>query len=168
MVIGRGDIASVLKDKEGYTFFAAGFANREPITSELKQKEVNRILDINMNGQMFVYFSSLSIYYARNQYTGHKLRVESIMKNYVDDYCILRIGNITWGNNPNTLINSLKHKIQNNIPFEIQDTYRYLIDKDELLHWIDLIPRTGKHEMNVTGRRMKVSEIVKEIEHGRL
>ena len=175
-IIGRGDVASVLQDREGFTFFAAGLANREPISFPVRLLEFHKLADVSFaNGnqdywkdKMFVYFSSLSIYYADNEYTTHKLWVERMIKINFPNSCILRIGNITWGDNPNTLINSLKHKIKNNIPFEIQDTYRYLIDKDELLHWIDLIPRYGKHEMNVTGRRMKVAEIVKEIESGRL
>lgn len=174
MVIGRGDIASVLPDREGFTFFASGFANRTPFNQEEKNKEVRKVM-AHFNkmaneetGGMFVYISSLSIYYAHNEYTRHKHFMESVVAYHFPHCCILRIGNIIWGSNPNTLINSLTHKIKNNLPYETQDAYRYLIDEEELVHWCNLIPKTGKHEMNVTGRRMKVSEIVEEIKRGSL
>ena len=37
----------------------------------------------------------------------------------------------------------------------------YICDKDEFLHWMDLIPE-WPCEMNIVGRRMKVKDIVKE------
>jgi hypothetical protein len=50
---------------------------------------------------------------------------------------------------------------------KIENTYRYVIDLDEFLHWIDLIPEWNC-EMNCPGRRMKVSDIVEEIKLGLL
>ena len=96
----------------------------------------------------------------------YKKLIESFIKEHCDNYCILRIGNITWGDNPNTIINFLSHKIKNNLPYEVKDEYRYLIDQHELNHWINLIPYSGKHEMNITGRRVKVKDIVEMIKNG--
>jgi len=74
---------------------------------------------------------------------------------------IIRLGNITWGINPHTLINFIRNKIRTREPFEIQDVYRYVLEKDEFLHWIDLIPEWSC-EMNIIGKRMKVKDIVRE------
>jgi hypothetical protein len=89
--------------------------------------------------------------------------METLVKQNFKNYCIFRLGSVTWGDNPNTIVNFLKTKILNNEPFEIQDTYRYINDKDDLKHWISMIPLSGNHEMNVTGRSIKVLELVNEL-----
>ncbi len=43
---------------------------------------------------------------------------------------------------------------------EIRNTYRYVIEKDEFLHWIGLIPQWSC-EMNLTGVRLTIKQIVK-------
>lgn len=69
-------------------------------------------------------------------------------------HTIIRIGNIEWGTNPNTLINYLLlHPMA-----EIRDEYRYVISKEEFLSWIDLIP-DWSCEMNCPGERLKVGAI---------
>jgi len=162
MIYGRGDISKAITDKEGFTFFCCGASNRIPITDREREREMFRIWSTPKDS-MFVYISTLSIYYSDSPYTKHKINMENLVRARFENYCIFRIGNITWGDNPNTLINFLTDKIKNNLPFEIQDTYRYLIEKDEFQHWINLIPSKGKHEMNCTGKRMKVEQIVERI-----
>ena len=158
MVIGRGDIGKAIEDREGFLFYANGLSNRYTITGLSKDKEEDEILTHARTLKMFVYISTLSIYYSNSNYTQHKLRMEHIIKTNFRNYCIFRIGNITWGTNPNTLINHLKKDKSN-----IQDTYRYLIDKEELNHWLGMIPREGQHIMNVTGTRKTIKQIVNEI-----
>lgn len=166
-VIGRGDIASPLTDKTGYTYFCCGPSNRTPITDRARHDELYKIWNAPRQ-DMFVYVSTLSIYYSDSEYTKHKIAMEGLVKRLFDNYCILRIGNITWGSNENTLINYFKAKIKADEPIEVQDTYRYLVSKEELNHWVGLIPPTGKYEMNVTGTRNKVAEIVEMIKEERL
>lgn len=164
MIIGRGDIAKAITDREGYIFFCRGNSRRTPLSQSIEDTEHRQIYRASKDysqKNMFVYISTLSIYYSDSEYTKHKLRMEKKVKRWFRNYCILRIGNITWGDNPNTLINYLKK----NPNAEIQDTYRYLIDQYELNHWLGMIPRTGKHEMNVTGERMKVQVIANKIKH---
>lgn len=163
MVIGRGDIGKVIEDREGFIFYCNGISNRYPITEELKEKEEDEILTHARTLKMFVYISTLSIYYAANKYTEHKKRMEHLIETNFRNFCIFRIGNITWGTNPNTLINHLKKDST-----FVADTYRYLLDKEELNHWIGLIPQGGKEYMNVTGKRLKVKEIVESIKQGKL
>ena len=71
------------------------------------------------------------------------------------------MGNITWGVNPHTLINNIRNRIRNRETVEVKDVYRYVIEKDEFLHWVNLIP-DWNCEMNLTGKRMKVMDIVRE------
>jgi hypothetical protein len=160
MVIGRGDIGKAIEDREGFLFYANGISNRYTITGLAKDKEEEEILTHARTLKMFVYISTLSIYYSDSAYTQHKLRMEKLIKTNFRHYCILRIGNITWGSNPNTLVNHLKKDKSN-----IQDTFRYLINKGEFQHWCNMIPREDQHIMNVTGKQLKVKDIVKLIEH---
>ena len=169
MILGRGVVASIIEDKKGYIYFACGFSNREKLTEEIKNSEREKVLSYVGTKDMFVYFSGLNIYFAPDtEYTKFKVEMESIIRQKFDNYCIFRFGAVTWGDNPNTLVNFFKRKINNNEPFEIQDVYRYIHDKEDLSHWISMIPSSGKHEMNVTGRRIKVSDLVKEIKEGKI
>ena len=104
-----------------------------------------------------VYFSTLSIYDKDSMYTNHKRNMETLVKDF-HSYTIIRIGNITWGSNPNTILNWLKA----NPNEELRDEYKYLIDEAELLYWIDRIPNFST-EMNITGNRVHTSNLHKYI-----
>lgn len=166
-IIGRGNIAQVIPDREGFVFYANGCSNRKPLTNLSAEKEFHEIVTQfeKIDNEMFVYISGLNIYYkdgdGRKEYTEHKIKMENLVKDNFKNYCIFRIGSITWGDNPNTLINFLKQ----NPHAEAKPVYRYLHTKEELRHWLDMIPRTGKHEMNVTGQRFYVPELARQIHH---
>jgi hypothetical protein len=155
MIIGDGDIATVLKevDSDDLIFFASGVSNSQ----ETRQSEFQRELDLlkeQNRGKRLVYFSSLSILYSQIDYARHKRFMEEAVKALFYDHTIIRLGNISWGTNPHTLINYLRA----NPNAEIQDVYRYVIDKDEFLHWMRMIPNWNI-EMNCPGQMMKVKEI---------
>lgn len=160
MIVGHGDIASVLPDREDLLFFAAGVSNSGETRESEYERESELLLGQDSSNHL-VYFSSLSIFYSRTRYTLHKLQMEDYVRGFFDHYTIIRVGNITWGNNPNTLINFIRNKIKDREPLEIKNVYRYVVEKEEFLHWIDLIPEFSC-EMNIVGRRMLVKEIVKE------
>lgn len=156
MIIGNGDIASVLKevDRDDLVFFASGVSN----SKETRQSEFQRELDLlkeQNRGQRLVYFSSLSIFYSDTDYAKHKRFMESAVKALFYDHVIIRLGNIAFGDNPHTLINYLRKHPK----AEIQDVYRYIIEKDEFLHWMKMIPKWSC-EMNCPGQMMKVKEVV--------
>jgi hypothetical protein len=159
-IVGHGDIASVLEVNPDMTFFASGVSNSQ----ETRESEYQREKDLLMQqdpSKRLVYFGSLSIFYNNNRYAQHKREMEEMVMEHFPRYCIVRIGNISWGRNPHTLINTLKNKVANQEPVEIQDVYRYVVDEEEFLHWISLIPDFNC-EINIPGRRMKVKEIFKE------
>jgi len=159
-IIGNGDIASVLPDREDLLFFASGVSNSQETRENEYQREEDLLLKQDQWNH-FVYFSSLAIFYSDTRYTKHKLKMEKRVKEKFPIYTIIRLGNITWGKNPNTLINYFKV----NSKAEIKDEYRYICDKEEFLHWINLIPKWSC-EMNIIGKRMKVVEVVKEYCNG--
>ena len=163
-IVGHGDIAGVLTDRDDRIYLASGVSN----SSEIRESEYRReeqllftlLSDSNMKKRL-VYFSSLCVFYSDTRYAKHKLTMEEWVRKLFPHYTIMRLGNIAWGENPNTLINFIKNKIRNRELFEIQDVYRYIVEKDEFLHWIGMIPEFNC-EMNVTGKRMKVIDIVKQ------
>jgi len=157
-IIGHGDIASALQDDPGRLFFASGVSN----SLETRESEYQREKDLlsrQTRDLQIIYFSSLAIFYLETRYTQHKMEMEALVKEF-PCYAIMRLGNITWGSNPHTLINALKGRVARGEPIEIQDATRYVIDKPEFLHWVGLIPKWNV-EMNITGQPMKVTEIVK-------
>lgn len=162
MIIGHGDIASVLPDRDDLLFFASGVSNsQETRESEYeREKRLLLIQDHYPEGKHLVYFSSLSIFYADTRYTRHKKEMEWMVRNNFHPHTIIRLGNITWGTNIHTFINYIRNKFLSHEPFEIRDEYRYIIEKEEFLYWIDMIP-PWSCEMNIPGTRMKVIEAIK-------
>ena len=162
---GRGDIVSVLVDRPDILFFASGVSNSKETNEAEYQREKSLLLRqaplLRENrAKRLVYFGSLSIFYGDTRYVRHKMEMEQLVRENFPKYCIVRLGNIAWGDNPHTLINALRERLVRQEPMEIQDVYRYVVEKDEFLHWISLIPNFNC-EINVPGTRMKVKEIVK-------
>ena len=161
MIIGEGDVASAIIDREDLLFFASGVSNSQETRESEYQREKDLLLTQDRK-QHLVYFGSLSIFYADTRYARHKRGMEELVKENFGRYTIVRLGNITWGNNPHTLINYFKARKQAGEPIEVRDEYRYVVDREEFRHWLGLIPDFNC-EMNITGRRMKVREIVEEL-----
>jgi|SRR3989344_1518849 len=159
MIVGHGDIANVLKDKKDLLFFASGVSNSSEKRESQYQREKDLLLSQDRSKHL-VYFGSLCIFYSSSRYAIHKRQMEEIVKKNFPRHTILRLGNITWGKNPHTLINYLSAQVEKGNSIRIENSYRYLVDKKELLHWIKMIP-TFNCEMNITGQRFKVAEIVK-------
>lgn len=159
-VIGHGDIAQMLTETtKDMCFFASGVSNSKENRESEYQREKELLLKQDIS-KTLVYFSTLSIFYNDTRYTRHKREMEEMVMNTFPKYCIVRLGNISWGDNPHTLINTLKNHVANEEPIEIKDVYRYVVEPEEFLHWISLIPDFNC-EINVPGARMKVKEIFK-------
>ena len=164
MIVGNGDIATAIRDvgldKDKFIFFCSGVSN----SNELRESEYYREAELLWGQDIskhLIYFGSLSIFYSDSRYARHKRMMENLVRKNFEHYTIVRMGNITWGKNPNTLINFIQNKIRTREPFDIKDVYRYVLEKDEFLYWINLIP-DWSCEMNIIGKRMKVKDIIKE------
>src|SRR3990167_4253480 len=160
MKIGNGDVSGVLPNREDLLFFASGVSNSRETRESEYERERHLLLEQDKTKHI-VYFSYLAIFYSNTRYTKHKKTMELLVKTCFENYTIIRLGNIVWGTNPHTLINYLKAHPE----AKIKDEYRYICDKEEFLHWLNLLPEWSC-EMNVPGRRMKVAEIAKEYCHG--
>ena len=163
MIVGKGDIASVLNDREGTIFFASGVSNSNEIRDSEFMREME-LLDKQDRTKCLFYFSSISVddiqKVVGNKYLQHKLRMELLVKSNFENYNIIRIGNITWGSNPNTFINYIKNKKSKGEPVQIKDEYKYIIDKDQLVMLTDNLPLVGQNTICVFGRMAKVAELV--------
>ena len=86
--------------------------------------------------------------------------MEWIIKSTFSNYDIIRIGNIMWGNNPNTFINYINNKVKNSEPVVIKDEFKYIINKEELLLLTDNLPLTGKNIISVFSKMAKVKDLL--------
>jgi len=165
MVVGYGDLASVLPESD-LLFFASGVSNSQETRESEYQREVDLLLEQPRDAHI-VYFGSLAVFYSDTRYTTHKRYMEALVEQEFPTHTIFRIGNIEFGSNPNTIVNFFRRQIRDGVEPEVQDVYRYLVSQHEFLHWINLIPYWSC-EMNVPGRMIKVQRIVDEIKEGKL
>lgn len=152
-IVGHGDIAKVLPINSKLLFFASGVSNSKCTNEREFDREVRLLLQQDER-QHIVYFSSLAVFFSDTPYIRHKRYMEILVRENFPSWTIVRIGNISWGKNPHTLINYLKSHPE----APIKDEYRYIVDKDEFLYWINAIP-AWNCEMNVVGKRLKVKDI---------
>jgi hypothetical protein len=163
MIVGRGDIASVLNDRDGATFFVSGVSNSNEIRDSEFMREMD-LLDKQDRTKCLFYFSSISVddneKVNSSKYLQHKLKMEMFIKSNFENYNIIRIGNITWGSNPNTFINYIKNKKNKGEPVEIKDEYKYVINKEQLLLLTDNLPLITQNTIGVFGKMAKVNELI--------
>lgn len=169
MIVGHGDIAQTLikegLDQPDVTFFASGVSNSKCINplEYLREKET---LINQSTFKHLVYFSSLCQYYSDSTYATHKIDIERIIKRCFVSHTIIRLGNITWGNNPNTIINYFKILYAAGKVPELQDTYRHIISREEFVYWMKNI-RPGINDiMNIPGEFIHVKEIWRRVQNG--
>jgi hypothetical protein len=167
MIIGNGNIAKVLKDKDNIVFFASGVSNSSCTDEKEYEREFNLIKTVPSNKHI-VYFSNLGIYYKKDRYTQHKIDVEEYIRNTYKSYTIVRIEVCEWVKTPYTILNFFKTQINQGIKPTIHNTTRYVLSLSEFLYWIDLIQSGVRNEMNILGRKMTISQIVEEIKQGKL
>jgi len=161
-IIGHGDIASALikhtTTLKNRLYFASGVSNPKEARESEFQREKDLLAKQKKDLQI-MYFSSLSIFTTESRYTQHKKEMEALVKKF-PKYAIVRIGTITWGNNnPNTLVNFLRGKVNRGEPFKIRDVNRYVLDESEFMEWVNLTPLRGNWEMNITGRKLTELQI---------
>ncbi len=163
MIIGSGDIAKAIADldRNDVTFFASGVSDsKETNTDNFKREE--ELLKKQPKDTHLVYMSSLSLYYSTEStpYLLHKKKMEAFVKSSFKSYTIVRIGNISWGNNPKTLLNYFTFCIKNDLPLKVIETYRHIIDIDEFRYWIKLVRVGEQEEMNIPGKMVWVPALV--------
>jgi len=164
MIIGHGDIAGVLNDRTDVIFFASGVSNSKCRDETQFRREQNLLVktyaDYYRPGMSLFYFSTISIAWATTPYTVHKMKMELSVRALWSDHTIIRIGNIDWGDNPNTFLNYIRRKHKEGVNVEIRDEWKYMISKGQLLAITDNIPAQGKHRLSVFGEMKKVKDLI--------
>lgn len=159
MIIGNGDIASVLNDREGALFFASGVSNSRCEDNEEFTRE-RVMLEQQDRSLCCFYFSSISIFTGNSPYIWHKAEMEALVERTFLNFNIIRIGNISWGSNPNTFINYIHDRQRRGEPVEISDEYRFVIEESQLTLITDSLPLEGRNIINVFGKMGKVKDLL--------
>jgi len=159
-IIGNGNIARVLNDREGAIFFASGISNSSIVGSSNEWERERVLLKSQPRDLCLFYFSSIGIYTCKKDYYLHKINMEWLVIELFPNYNIIRLGNISWDTNPNTFLNFIRNKIAKGEPVEIRNEYRYMIDKEDLLAITDTLPLVGQRKINVFSRMAKVKDLI--------
>jgi nucleoside-diphosphate-sugar epimerase len=149
MIYGNGLIAkSFIKYKKNskFIFFASGVSNSQETNKFKYTREIKllkKILLNKKNNQIFIYFSSCSIFDPSKKnslYVKHKLKIENIIRNH-NNYYIFRLPHIIGKSSNNfTLINNLIHKLNNNQKIQVLfKARRNIIDILDAVKLVDLI-----------------------------
>jgi len=154
MIVGNGDLASALIDRDDVTWFASGVSDSSIASiDQFAREEI--LLSKQPKDKHLVYFSSLCIYSSIRPYAQHKQVMEQYVDNHFNTYTIVRIGNIDWGTNPNTLLNFLK----SNPDAEYREVYRHILSKKEFQYWMGKIQVGTKDIMNIPGKMVWVPDL---------
>jgi hypothetical protein len=161
MIVGNGDIASILEDRFDVIFFAAGVSNSSETREDEFQREMNLLKEQDTSKCIF-YFSSIALddTSVDTPYLNHKRKVEQFIKLNFKNYNIIRIGNITWGKNPNTFINYIKNKLSKGEEVEIKDVYRFVINQKDLLLLTKNLPSIGQNQISIFSKMGKVKDFL--------
>lgn len=163
MIIGKGDIASILNDREDALFFVSGVSNSNETRDSEFLREIE-LLNKQDKSKCIFYFSSISVddvsKVITNKYLQHKIRMETLIKTNFQNYNIIRIGNILWGNNPNTFLNYIRNKMEKDEPVLIKDEYKFVINKEQILLLTDNLPLVGQNIISIFGKMAKVNELI--------
>jgi hypothetical protein len=168
MIVGKGDVAQQLwrVDKPFVTFFASGVSNSQQQDEKEYEREIALLMQ-QPKDQHLVYFSSLCIYYSQTRYAQHKAQVERLIKDNFQTYTIVRLGNIAWGKNPNTIINHFKWQHYKKQEPRIENGHRFIITAPEFCYWMNHLPIGIKNEMNIPGEMVSINEIWRRVQDGK-
>lgn len=159
MIVGYGDVASALTDREGALYFASGVSNSNCTDTQQFKREM-KLLQQQDRKLCCIYFSSMFCDTKSSPYFAHKQLMELGVKTWFDNYNIIRLGNITWGTNPHTFINYLRDRIAKGMPVKIKNEYRYVIDKKHLQMLTKSLPLEGQNCLSVFTRMAKVKDLL--------
>lgn len=141
MIIGKGLIATqfLQHDRDDVVYFASGVSNSSETDKNqfLREENLVRKTLIKYPKQLFIYFSTCSIYDSskyNSLYVLHKLHMEELIKENAENYLILRVSNaVGEGGNPNLLMNYLARQIKSNATITTHNNAtRNLVDVEDV------------------------------------
>jgi UDP-2-acetamido-2,6-beta-L-arabino-hexul-4-ose reductase len=171
MIIGNGNIAKVLEDRDDVVFFTSGVSNGL-CTDEKEFERERKLLKTVPTNEHIVYFSNLGIYYKKDYkkdpYTKHKIYMEEYIRNHYKSYTIVRIEVCEWVKTPTTILNVFKKQLSQGIEPNIKDATRYVLSLTEFKYWVGLIESGVRNEMNILGRKLTISQLLNEIKQNKI
>lgn len=159
MIVGNGNIAKCLTDRQGAIFFASGVSDSRCEDHNLFQRERELLFLLGPHKCLF-YFSSIGINFQSSAYLNHKARMEDMVREYFPKHVILRIGNLIGDSNPNTFINYIHNRQAQGLSVDIKDEYRYMIDPVTLNTLCQSLPLDQKIELTIATRIAKVRDLI--------
>jgi len=177
LVIGSGQLAKIFQDSmidSSVCIFASGVSNSNCINPENFRREETLLMETLQNNgdKKFIYFSSCALSadnYPKNNYYMHKSHMENIIKEYSNNYYILRMPQL-FGDLilHKTLINFLYKSIIHHHQFNIYDNaWRYVIEINDLKTMAEAYLQYSESCVTVdlaNPYRYKVLEIVRILE----
>ena len=157
MIIGHGDIASAILTGSTGSTSPQAFRTAPRRTSGLTS--ASAICCRSRTRRASGLFLSLCVYGGTTRYAQHKREMENLIERTFPRHTIVRVGTITWGSNPHTLINHLRAVHQRGEQPDLRPVYRYPIHLDEFRECLRL--ECGG-EIDLIARRMTVAEIYQE------
>lgn len=165
MIVGHGDIAKAINtDRVDAIYFASGISDSLYAGDKEFLREEQMIKSFSLNGytKTFFYFSSMSIFFKESKYTEHKKKMEDLVSKLYCHHWIIRLGNIWWGENPNTFLNYLKNRIDNNQPYKVKEEWKYMIERHDFQQVVCNLPLfAGGHTICLCSDVMKVEQALK-------
>lgn len=161
MIVGNGNVAKCLTDREGAIFFASGVSNSRINSYDQFQREGQMLHLMRDSGKCLFYFSSVSVLFPGvSPYIIHKYAMENRVRDWFNHYVILRIGNLIGDTNPNTFINYIHNRQAQGLSVEIRDEYKYMIDGETLNMLCQTLPLNQKIELTVATKIAKVRDLI--------
>ena len=159
MIVGSGNIAKCLTDREGAIFFASGVSDSRCEDPKEFEREYNLLQTMQPDHCLF-YFTSISAIDGTKNYHKHKRLMEKMVRRWFPNYVILRIGNLIGDTNPNTFINYIKNRQAQGLSVEIRDEVKFMIDGQTLNTLCQTLPLNQKIELTVATKIAKVKDLL--------
>ncbi len=176
MIIGNGLIAKKFQHNyKDVIIFVSGVSNSLETNDTQFNREKQLLKDIlkKYPDKLLLYFSSRGLenkQLLNIPYYQHKLNMEYLIKSFHNKHIICRIHHIVgMGGNDSTIVNFLYNKILTQKSFDLwQNTYRYLIDVEDVYKIVDYIINNNlfiNKVVNFPGAIIKVCDLVNMLEN---
>lgn len=148
MIIGKGLIANVFKNKyenrHDVLIFASGVSNSKETKVSEFERELILIKSYIKTKALFVYFSTTSIkdkHLSKSSYINHKINMEEYIAENALNYLIVRTSNVIGSQgNKATVINYFYEKINSGENFDLWiKAKRNLIDVDDFNDIVNIV-----------------------------
>lgn len=149
-IIGNGLLATSFSGVQSSNclFFCSGVSNSGETRPEAFKREEellkSSIIKANNNELCFIYFSSVSAPIVDSKYFNHKISMENIIKNRVQNYLIFRLPQVAGPVLNTTLLPTIVKNIYQNQHFKVfKNATRTIVDVEDIVKLFEIIHNQG-------------------------